>query len=249
MRTVVVGASSGLGRCIATGLGARGDRIALLARRQDRLVRAAKEAGPDARPIVCDVTDPVSVDDAVSEAASALGGFDGLVYATGIGELAMLADHDVEMWRRAFDTNVIGAALVTRAAVPHLTESKGVAVYLSSISASISGPYPGLGSYAVSKAALDKMVDAWRGEHPAIGFTRISVGDSAGGEGESMTEFASGWSQEVAAKVMPEWIERRYVIGSLLDVDDLVHVVHAVLHTGPSACIQHLTILPRPPVS
>ncbi len=45
MRTVVVGASSGLGRCIAIGLGKRGASVALLARRKDRRVDAAEEAG------------------------------------------------------------------------------------------------------------------------------------------------------------------------------------------------------------
>ena len=60
MRTVVVGASSGLGRCIAVGLGRRGARVALLARRQERLVEAAREAGPEAVAIACDVTQPSS---------------------------------------------------------------------------------------------------------------------------------------------------------------------------------------------
>ncbi|MFJ1603979.1 hypothetical protein ACIOHS_11510 [Streptomyces sp. NPDC088253] len=46
MRAVLVGASSGLGRCIGVDLGRRGDRVAPLARRRDRLVDAAKEAGP-----------------------------------------------------------------------------------------------------------------------------------------------------------------------------------------------------------
>ncbi len=61
MRTVVVGASSGLGRSIAIGLGQRGATVALLARRQDRLVDAAEEAGPDSLAIVCDVTDDLVV--------------------------------------------------------------------------------------------------------------------------------------------------------------------------------------------
>ena len=66
MRTVVVGASSGLGRCIAVGLGQRGDKVALLAHRRDRLERVAMEAGLDAIPVVCDVTDPDSVDAAIA---------------------------------------------------------------------------------------------------------------------------------------------------------------------------------------
>ncbi len=84
-----------------------------------------------------------------------LGGIDALVYATGIGPLGRLADTDAETWRRTFDTNVIGAALVTAAAIPHLTESRGVAAYLSSVNGSLTPPWPGLGAYAVSKAALE----------------------------------------------------------------------------------------------
>ncbi len=247
MRNIVVGASSGLGRCIAVGLVQRGDSVALMARRLDRLERAAKEAGPDAVPIACDATDPESVGAAIAQAVDAMGGVDGLVYATGIADLAKLSQHDVATWQRAFETNVIGAATITQAALPHLTASKGVAGYLSSISASLTGPFPGLGSYAASKAALEKMVDAWRVEHPEVGFTNIVVGDCGGGEGESRTEFAMGWDPEAAAELMPMWVERRHIVGSLIEVDDLVHVVHAVLHTGASACIHSLTIAPRPP--
>lgn len=88
MKAVVVGASSGLGRCIGVDLGRRGDRVALPARRRDRLVDAAKEAGPDALAVACDVTDESSCRAAVEEAAAGLGGIDAPVYATGIGPLA-----------------------------------------------------------------------------------------------------------------------------------------------------------------
>ena len=249
MRVVVVGASSGLGRSIAIGLGQRGAAVALLARRQDRLERAAKEAGEIAVPIVCDVCDPQSVDTAMAAAAEHLGGIDGLVYATGIGELAKLVDHDVDQWHRAFDTNVIGAWQVTRAALPHLEASQGAAAYLSSVSASLTPPWPGLGSYAVSKAALDKLVEAWRAEHPQIGFTRVVVGDCSGGEGESLTEFADGWDREAAADLVTEWYTRKYIAGSLMDVAELVGTIEAVLRTGASACIQSVTVAPRPPAS
>jgi NAD(P)-dependent dehydrogenase (short-subunit alcohol dehydrogenase family) len=248
-RTVVVGASSGLGRSIAIGLGQRGHAVALLARRQDRLERAAKEAGDGCVPIVCDVTDEASVDSAISAAAEQLGGIDGLVYATGIGELSTLMDHDKDRWHRAFDTNVIGAWQVTRAAIPHLAESHGAAAYLSSVSASLTPPWPGLGSYAVSKAALDKLVEAWRAEHPQIGFTRVVVGDCAGGEGESLTEFANGWDRDASADFVTEWYTRKYITGTLMDVDHLTGAIDAVLRTGASACIQSITVAPRPPAS
>ena len=85
MRTVVVGASSGLGRCIGVGLARRGARVALLARRRDHLVDAAAEAGAGTLAITCDVTDEASSRAAIAEAATGLGGIDALVYATGAG--------------------------------------------------------------------------------------------------------------------------------------------------------------------
>ena len=247
VKTVVVGASSGLGRCIAVGLGKRGARVALLARRLERLADAAKEVGADALPITCDVTDEESAKGAIEQAADALGGIDALVYATGIGPLSRLADVDATAWRQIFDTNVIGAALVTAAALPHLTASGGTAAYLSSISGSLTPPWPGLGAYAVSKAALDKLVEAWREEHPRIAFTRVTVGDCAGGEGDSMTGFNAGWDPDLAAEVAPIWMARQFLAGALVDVDELVNVVDNILRCGPSANIPLVAIVPRRP--
>ncbi|MCU1352826.1 MAG: short-chain dehydrogenase/reductase [Acidimicrobiales bacterium] len=246
MRAVVVGASGGLGRCIAVGLGQRGAEVALLARRVDRLVDAAKEAGPGSLAIACDVTDPASCQAAIEEAATGLGGIDALVYAPGVGPLVRLADTDLDTWRHTFDTNVIGASLVTAAAVAHLTASGGVAAYLSSVSASMTPPWPGLGAYAVSKAALDKLVEAWRAEHPGIGFTRVIVGDCMGGAGPGGTEFGNGWDRELAAELIPLWMTRRYLSGSLMEVEELVRIVDTVLRCGASASIPSVTVAPRP---
>jgi len=245
LKVVVVGASSGLGRCIGVGLAQRGATVALLARRHDRLVDATKEAGPGTLAIACDVTDESSCKKAIEQAASALGGIDALVYATGIGPLRHIADIDAETWRHTFDTNVIGATLVTSAALPYLTSSHGVAAYLSSVSASLTPPWPGLAAYVVSKAALERLIEAWRAEHPSIGFTRVIVGDCAGGEGDSMTEFTAGWDNQVAAELYPIWAVRNYVSGSLVDVQELVRMVDTVLRCGASAAIPSVAVLPR----
>ena len=244
MRTVVVGASSGLGRCIGVGLAQRGARTALLARRQERLEGAAKEAGEGTLAITCDVTSTESCQSAIKQAAEGLGGIDALVYAPGVGPLVRLADMDAETWRHVFDTNVIGAALVTAAAMPYLAESSGNAVFLSSVSASVTPPWPGLGAYAVSKAALDKLVEAWRGEHPTIGFTRVIVGECLGGEGDSVPGFADGWDQELAAEVMPVWFERNYMSGSFVGIENLISVVDSVLRQD-GAHIPSVTVAPR----
>jgi len=245
VRVVIVGASSGLGRCIGVGLARRGARVALLARRRDRLENAVREAGAGATAIACDVTDAAAGRAAIEQAAAALGGIDALVYATGIGPLRRLVDLDAETWRGAFDTNVIGAALVTAAAVPHLAAAKGRALYLSSVSASMTPPWPGLGAYIVSKAALDKLVEAWRAEHPGIGFTRLVVGDCGGGEGESRTGFTEGWDLALAAEMGPLWVQRGLISGALIDVEDLVAVVDSVLRTGPTATLPSVAVTPR----
>jgi NAD(P)-dependent dehydrogenase (short-subunit alcohol dehydrogenase family) len=228
-RTVVIGASSGLGRCIGVGLAQRGARVALLARRRERIEAAAADAGPDAVAIECDVTDQASCRTAIDEAAGALGGIDHLVYTPAIGPLVRMVDTDAETWRRVFDTNVIGAALATAAAVPHLTASAGKAVYLSSDAGTFGPPWPGLGAYGVSKAALERMVDAWRAEHPDIGFTCLVVGECPGGEGDAATGMNIGWDLELAGQAYPLWVSRGCMPGRLMPVEDLIGVVHTIL--------------------
>jgi NAD(P)-dependent dehydrogenase (short-subunit alcohol dehydrogenase family) len=245
MRIVVVGASSGLGRCIGVGLAKRGAQVALLARRRERLEAAAKEAGPGTLALACDVTSTESCRSAIGEASASLGGIDALVYTPAIGPLASLADTDAETWHRVFDTNVVGAALVTNAVIPHLEKTNGVAIYLSSVSASLTPPWPGLGSYAVSKAALDKLVEAFRAEHRAIGFTRLIVGDCAGGEGDSMTGFANDWDPARAIEFGTQWAERKYLSDSLIEVEELVTVVDAIIRHGESLSVPSVTVAPR----
>lgn len=247
MRVVVVGASSGLGRCIGIGLSQRGEDVALLARRKERLERAAAEAGERAVAIECDVTDEKLASKAIHEAAAALGGIDALVYTPAVGPLARLEETDAATWHRVFDTNVIGASLITTAALPYLTEGAGRAIYLSSVIAFLTPPWPGLGAYAVSKAALDKLVEAWRMEHPEVGFTRLTVGDCAGGQGDSMTGFVDGWDAELAMELHPIWASRQYLSGTLFDVDDLVTTIHALLQHGPTVAVPSVILLPRTP--
>jgi NAD(P)-dependent dehydrogenase (short-subunit alcohol dehydrogenase family) len=244
-RVVVIGASSGLGRCIGLGLAEKGSKVALLARRKDRLAAAASEAGEGSLAVECDVVDEASCRAAIDEAAEGLGGIDALIYTPAIGHLSRIEDTDAETWQSVFATNVTGASIATSAALPHLKASSGVAMYLSSVSASQTPPWPGLGSYAVSKAALDKLVEAWRAEHPDIGFTRIIVGECAGGEGDSMTGFADGWNRELLGDLVGSWVTRGYMTGALMDVSELVNTVDVVARTDASACIRSITVAPR----
>jgi hypothetical protein len=97
----------------------------------------------------------------------------------------------------------------------------------------------------VSKAALDKLVEAWREEHPSVGFTRVVVGDCAGGDGDSQTEFPTDWDSDLATELFPIWFERGYVSGSLVDADHMVAMIDAVLRGGATLCVPSMTLAPR----
>lgn len=246
-RLVVVGASSGLGRCIAVHRGQTGDRVALLARRVKDLEAACEEAGNGAVAVACDVTDEARVQSAISEAAEQMGGIDALIYATGMGSLRRIEETDAALWRRAFDTNVLGASLVTAAALPHLEASGGIAAYLSSVSGSLTAPWPGLANYAVTKAALERLIEAWRQEHPHMAFTTVVVGDCAGGEGAAQTQFSASWDQNLVRQMAPTWIQRGLMAGSLLEVKELLAAIDTVIECGATANIPKIAVTPRPP--
>ena len=243
---MVVGASTGLGRCIGTGLAQRGAKVALMARRKEKLEDAAREAGGGTLAIACDVTDEASCRSAIDEAAERLGGIDALVYAAAVGPLVRLEDADAAVWRSTFETNVIGASLITAAAIDHLTESGGMVVFMSTTGASYTPPWPGLAVYQVTKAALDRLVEAWRAEHPTVGFTRLTVGECSGGEGDAQTQFNVGWDRELVGELAPTWFARNFMSGAMIDVDHLVTMVDALLHSGASMSVPAMILTPRP---
>lgn len=247
MKTVVIGGSSGLGRSLGIGLARAGSTVAFLARRRERLLAAAEEAGGGAVAVACDVTDEDSCRSAIEQAADGLGGIDALVYATGVGTLSRIEDLDAQAWQRSFSTNVVGASLVTAAALPYLRASAGAAVYLSTTGAASTSPWPGLAAYTVSKAALDKLVDAWRAEHTDVGFTRVAVGDCAGGEGDSSSEMTATWDPQLRREMGAIWMQRQYIAGALMDVAELIRTVDAILRLGASTSVPSIALTPRVP--
>jgi NAD(P)-dependent dehydrogenase (short-subunit alcohol dehydrogenase family) len=145
--------------------------VAFAARRGDEVREAATSAGGDAIGVTCDVLDPDRCQSAVAEVVQGFGELDALLYCAGIGLLRPLAATDAELWSRVLGTNVVGASLVTRACLPHFAASRGRALLFSSVSASQTPRWPGLGAHIVSKAALDKLVEAFAIEHPDVAFT------------------------------------------------------------------------------
>jgi NAD(P)-dependent dehydrogenase (short-subunit alcohol dehydrogenase family) len=183
---LVVGASAGIGRVIGQRLCAAGAKVAFAARRKEVCEEMAEDAGGTAIGLCCDVTDEAQCQQVVTDTVDGLGGLDDVVYSAGAIPIIALTEADAHRWRVTFETNVMGAALVTRAALPHLKQSAGSMIYLTSVS-SVGPVWPGLGVYTATKAALNRMVETWRAEHPEIGFTRIFVGPT--GDAGTGTEF------------------------------------------------------------
>ena len=156
-----------------------------------------------------------------------LGGLDVVVYATAVDALVRLVDTDAAQWHDVFATNVVGASLVCRAALAPLTESCGRMVFISA--SSVGRPLPGMGAYETSKAALDELVRAWRGEHPEIGFCNVAVGNTLG------TEVYQSWDPELLGELAPVWEARGYVHDNgpgAMSVDDCATAV-IVAMTSP----------------
>jgi len=234
-RILVVGASSGIGRAVGVQAARAGADVALAARRTDRLDHAVEAAGGRSFAIACDVRDERQCADAVDRAAERFGGLDAVVYAAGTSPLVRTADADGELWRTLFETNVVGAALVARAAMPHLESGGGRLVLLGS--SSVGRPYPGLVAYASSKAALHEMARGLRNEYPWLRLTTFIVGPT-------MTEFADSWDPELAGEMFSRWSVEGYPCGMAMTVDEMADQILRVVACG--ARVDEILVMPDP---
>jgi hypothetical protein len=131
-RAIVTGGSKGIGKAIAAELMAEGAAVAICSRHQDELDAAAvelvkqmpDESAGSVRAMPCDVTEPGQVAGFIEAAAAAMGGLDILVNNAGgarPGQFGTLTDDD---WYTDIDTKLLSQIRCTRAALPHLRQSR-----------------------------------------------------------------------------------------------------------------------------
>jgi NAD(P)-dependent dehydrogenase (short-subunit alcohol dehydrogenase family) len=228
-----------VGRAIGLAAAAEGAMVAFSARRLELLETAVEIAGTASRAIVCDVTDESSVADAVRETAAVLGGLDTIVYATGVDPLVRIENVDGVAWSKLFATNVIGASLIIRAALPHLRAARGRAVLISATS--VGRPLPGMGAYATSKAALEELARAWRSEHSEVSFSTVAIGMTLG------TEVTAGWDADLLGDLGSVWGSRGYLFDNgpgYMNCEQVAETVVSVL--AAPTCIPHISVLADP---
>lgn len=161
---LVTGASSGIGRAIATAAAEEGARLALLARSEDVLRDLAERLPGEHVAVPCDVADLAAAAAAVDRAAEELGRLDGVVNSAGLVRPEDILEADPAGWRAMFDVNVLGLLAVTQAAVPHLEQHEPADVVLVSSMSGRRRTSTTLSVYAATKHAVHVIGDGLRAE-------------------------------------------------------------------------------------
>ncbi|WP_077966586.1 GolD/DthD family dehydrogenase [Ensifer adhaerens] len=112
---LVTGGASGIGAAIAAAFAAKGAKVAVLDINEDVARAKAETLGGDAKPFVCDVSDPASVNAAVSAVVAAFGGIDIAVNSAGVVFLAPAEELSLDHWDKTIAINLKGSFLVTQA--------------------------------------------------------------------------------------------------------------------------------------
>ena len=166
---LVTGGGRGIGRAIVLRLAKEGLRVAIAARTATQVEETAdvvRAGGATALALTIDVTDPVSVAEAVGRTVRELGPVDVLVNNAGVAESAPLVRTEPEAWEHHFRVNATGPYLLTRAVLPGMLQRGwGRVINVASLAGLYGSPY--VTAYTASKHAL-------------VGFTRALATEVAG---------------------------------------------------------------------
>ncbi len=221
---IVTGASAGIGRALAEELSRRGARLALAARRSDRLEELNRALGGRHLVVSTDVAVREECEALVARTLAHFGGLDTLVCNAGYGFLRPVAETTPEDVQRIFQTNVFGTADCVRPAVAAMRQQevrdgwRGQVVVVTSAVARRALPY--FGAYSATKAAQLSLAEAMRVElrkeriavtsvHPVgtdTEFGDVSAAQSEGRRPETRGEVRQ--SADAVARAIVKGIER-----------------------------------------
>jgi short-subunit dehydrogenase len=220
----ITGASAGIGEALALEYARQGYRVAVSARREERLRGVAAridELGGEGFVVPCDVTEEEAIARTVSRIVDRFGRLDVAVANAGFVVSGHIEELSAEEWRRQFDVNVVGLAVTARHALPHLRETRGRLALVGSVAGFL--PRPGTGAYAASKAAVRTIGQALSLElvgtgvscttiQPGLVESEIAQVDNRGVHHPDRPDGRPAffmWPSERAARVMVRAIRRR----------------------------------------
>ena len=172
---VVTGASSGIGAATARALAADGHRVALLARRTDRISGLARELDNGSIAIEADVTDRSALVAAAERVKQELGNADVLVNNAGVMLLGPFGSDQRDDYRQMIEVNLLGAITATEVFLDQLKNGGGDIVNISSVAGRTARP--GNGVYAATKWGINGWSESLRRELlPDVRVTLIEPG-------------------------------------------------------------------------
>ncbi|MFD0022166.1 SDR family oxidoreductase [Streptomyces sp. NPDC058382] len=205
---LVTGASSGIGRATAIEFVRRGAKVAVSARRADRLKELAAELGDAALALPADLTAPGQAEETVRRTLGGLGRLDILVNNAGYATNGLVEDGDPAVWDTVVDINLRAVMTLSRAALPHLLAAAGGPAGVADLVtvSSVVGRRASAGNapYAATKHAVIAFSEVMRQEvaarrvrvgviEPGMVATEMTLGTGIGGE---LGTSADDWLRE-----------------------------------------------------
>jgi NADP-dependent 3-hydroxy acid dehydrogenase YdfG len=238
---VVTGASSGIGEATAKRLAASGAKVAVIARRGDRLeklVDEIKQAGGVALALEVDVTEASALHAAAERVSAELGTADLLFNNAGVMLPAPVEELPFEQWQRQIDINVSGLMNAIGAFVPQLIAAaadKGVADLINTSSIGAQNIFPNFAVYSGTKAFVTHMSRTLRTE---LGAKNVRV--SALEPGIVETELQS----HVTDAGAQEWLDSTRGEIDWLAPEDVAEAINFLAAQPARVNFQQVTIMP-----
>lgn len=172
---MITGAAVGIGRAVAMLMAQRGAKLILLDIDEEKLELLRTQLETEVLTCVCDISDEVAVRQCVARSIERFGGVDILVNCAALWrKWNLFVEQDMTLWRKFFDINVTGAAVVTQAVLPGMLEKKwGRIIHV----ASVAGVYGNkkMACYSATKGAVISFVKALAKEVALDGITVNAV--------------------------------------------------------------------------
>ena len=204
---LITGASSGIGEELAVQLARAGARLALAARRGDRLAqvreRISAVGGAEPLIVVCDVTLDGDPPRAVAETLAHWNRLDIVIANAGFGVVGPFAKLSLEDYRRQFETNVFGVLRTLQAALPAVLASQGQLVIIGSVAGWTASP--GASPYAMSKFAVRALANSITPELALVG-VRVTLLSPGFVESDIRRVDNQGRLHAEAAEPIPRWL-------------------------------------------
>jgi NAD(P)-dependent dehydrogenase (short-subunit alcohol dehydrogenase family) len=232
---LVTGAGGGLGAATALLFARAGADVAIADRKADGLANTAAVIAATGRPALvlpCDLGDASQCAPLVSATVERFGRLDALCNIAGLFRLAKSAEMPISAWNQVLSVNLTAPFLLSQAAIPHLLESHGAIVNVTSLAAHIGEGYAA--AYCASKGGLAQLTKALAMEYikSPVRINAISPGGMATAMG---ADFVPPQGADVAL------LARLHPLRGLVELDDMAAMI--VFLASPDAAGFHGAIL------